>query len=181
MPSLMWGLEAHPQTARIEHKGGGGEFALPDWLSSTSVSGLGPTPSGCLVSGLCSHTGATSSAFRGLQLVDGRSRDITASTFMRANSLQTPLYLFICFLGPHPRHMEVPRLGAESELWLPAYTAATATQDPSLVCDLHHSSRPRPILNSPREARDRTRNLVVPSRIRFCFVRMRTPLYLYLQ
>ena len=31
------------------------------------------------------------------------------------------------FLGPHPLHMEAPRLGVESELQLPAYTTATAT------------------------------------------------------
>uniref|UniRef100_A0A8D1M8R1 Cystathionine beta-synthase n=1 Tax=Sus scrofa TaxID=9823 RepID=A0A8D1M8R1_PIG len=37
--------------------------------------------------------------------------------------------------------MEVPRVGVESELQLPAYTTATATSDPSRVCDLHHSSR----------------------------------------
>ena len=36
-------------------------------------------------------------------------------------------YLFVVFLGPHPRYMEVPRLGVESELQLPAYTTATAT------------------------------------------------------
>ena len=30
--------------------------------------------------------------------------------------------------------MEVPRLGVKSELQLPAYTTATATQDPSLGC-----------------------------------------------
>ena len=30
--------------------------------------------------------------------------------------------------------------GVESELPLPAYTTATATPDPSLICDLHHSS-----------------------------------------
>ena len=39
---------------------------------------------------------------------------------------------FVCFLlsflGPHPQHMEVPRLGVESEPQLPAYTAATATE-----------------------------------------------------
>ena len=48
----------------------------------------------------------------------------------------------ICFLGLHPRHMEVPRLGVESELWLPAYATAIARPDPELscVCDLHHSS-----------------------------------------
>ena len=33
--------------------------------------------------------------------------------------------------------MEVPGLGVESELQLPAYTTATATQDLSRVCDLH--------------------------------------------
>ena len=38
-------------------------------------------------------------------------------------------------------------LGAKSELQLSAYTTATATQDPSRVCDLHHSSRQRQILN----------------------------------
>ena len=35
------------------------------------------------------------------------------------------------FVGPHLRHMEVPRLGVESELWPPAYTTATATRDPT--------------------------------------------------
>ena len=31
---------------------------------------------------------------------------------------------------------EVPRLGVESELQLPAYTTATATWDPSHICEL---------------------------------------------
>ena len=30
--------------------------------------------------------------------------------------------LFIYFLGPHPPHMEVPRLGVESKLQLPAHS-----------------------------------------------------------
>ena len=34
----------------------------------------------------------------------------------------------------------IPRLGVELELQLPAYTTAPGTQDPSLVCNLHHSS-----------------------------------------
>ena len=34
--------------------------------------------------------------------------------------------------GPHTRHMEVPRLGVEKELQLPAYTTATATRDLSV-------------------------------------------------
>ena len=37
--------------------------------------------------------------------------------------------------------MEVPRLGVESELQLLAYTTATATWDPSGICDIHHCSR----------------------------------------
>ena len=78
-----------------------------------------------------------------------------------------PLFLLLfCFLGPHPRPMEVPRLGVESELELLAYTTATATQDPSHVCNLHHSSRHRRILNPLSKARDRTTNLMVPSQIR---------------
>ena len=52
--------------------------------------------------------------------------------------------------------MEVPRLGVNSELQLPAYTTARATWDPSHIQDLHHSSRRCQILNPPSEARDRT-------------------------
>ena len=61
---------------------------------------------------------------------------------------------FCLFLGPYLRHMEVPRLGVESELQLPAYSRATATWDLSHVCDLHHSSRQCQILNLLNEARD---------------------------
>ena len=45
-------------------------------------------------------------------------------------------------LGLHPWHMEVPRLGVESELLPLAYATATATAmwDRSRVCNLHHSS-----------------------------------------
>ena len=52
------------------------------------------------------------------------------------NNLLT-FFLFV-FLGPHPRHMEVPRLGFESEPQLLAYTTATATLGLSCLCDLHH-------------------------------------------
>jgi len=34
--------------------------------------------------------------------------------------------LFSFFLGPHVHHMEVPRLGAELELQLPAYATANS-------------------------------------------------------
>ena len=44
-------------------------------------------------------------------------------------------FFFFVFLGPHPRHMEVPRLGVELELQLPANTTATATQYLSHICN----------------------------------------------
>ena len=43
--------------------------------------------------------------------------------------------------------MEVTRLGVESELQLPAYATATATQDLSHVFDLHLNSQQHQILN----------------------------------
>ena len=82
---------------------------------------------------------------------------------------------FFFFSGPYPQHMEVPGLGVESELQPLAYTTATATTDPSHVCDLHHSSQQRRILNPVREARDRTRNPMVPSWIHFHCTTMGTP------
>ena len=63
-------------------------------------------------------------------------------------------FVLFCFLGPHPRHMEVPRLGVKLEPQLLAYTTATATQDPSHVCDLYHSSEQCWILNPLSKARD---------------------------
>ena len=49
--------------------------------------------------------------------------------------------------------MGVPRLGVISELQLPAYATDTAMRDPSLICDLHHSSLQCQILNPLSEAR----------------------------
>ena len=76
-------------------------------------------------------------------------------------------FYFLVFLGPYPQHMEVPRPGVETELQLSAYTTATATRDPSHICDLHHSSRQCWILNPLSEARDWTCVLMVTSQI--CF------------
>ena len=52
------------------------------------------------------------------------------------------------------QHMEVPRLGIKSGLQLLAYTTATATWDPSHICDLYHSSEQHWILNPLNKARD---------------------------
>ena len=63
-------------------------------------------------------------------------------------------FVFLPFLGLLLQHMEIPRLGVESELLLPAYTAATATWDPSHVCSLHHCLWQCRILNPLSKARD---------------------------
>ena len=61
------------------------------------------------------------------------------------------------FLGPHLWHIEVPRLGVESELQLPVHITATAIPDLSHICDLHQSLRQCQIVVNPlSEARDRT-------------------------
>ena len=66
-----------------------------------------------------------------LKIILGRS-DTLQSMNMRCISI----YLappFLCFLGPHLWHMEVPSLGVQLEPQLPAYTTATATSDLSCV------------------------------------------------
>ena len=50
---------------------------------------------------------------------------------------KTSFFFFWVVLGLHLRHMEVPRLGIQLELQLPA----TAMWDLSHICNLHHSSR----------------------------------------
>ena len=61
--------------------------------------------------------------------------------------------------------MEVPRLGVELELQLPAYT--TAMPDPSQVCGLHCSSWQHCILNPLSRARDLTSVLMGTSWVRY--------------
>ena len=61
--------------------------------------------------------------------------------------------------------MEIPRLGAESELQLPAYTTATAVPDPGRICKIHRNSGQHWILNPLSKARDRTYILMNTSRV----------------
>jgi len=69
-------------------------------------------------------------------------------------------FLFSVFLGWHLQHMEVPRLGVQSELQPRTYARATATPDASPDCDLHRSSWQCQILNPLSKARDQTCVLV---------------------
>ena len=64
--------------------------------------------------------------------------------------------VFFCFMRPNVQHMEVPRLSVKSQLQLLAYITATAMQNPSYICSLHHSSWQHRVLNPWNEARVRT-------------------------
>ena len=123
---------------------------------------------------------------RRAQVVPGE-RPLSGQTAPRGNPALRPrrtfpacfFFLFVClfflYYGPHPWHMEVPRLGVKLELQLPVYTRATATPDPSRIFDLHHSSQQCRILNPLSMARDRTLNLMVSSQILFRCATTGTP------
>ena len=89
--------------------------------------------------------------------------------FSSRRGSHSPAKKFVCFvfLGRHPWHMEVPRPGVKSELYLPTYTTATAMRDPSCVCHLHHSSWQDQTLNPLSKARDQTFVLMNTSQIPF--------------
>ena len=76
-----------------------------------------------------------------------------SDSFLLRHNGNSEKYLFRCtfffffFLELHLRHMEVPRLGVESELQLQAYSTATAILDQSCVCNLYHNSWQCWILN----------------------------------
>ena len=69
------------------------------------------------------------------------------------------------FLGLQLWHVEDLRLGVELELQLPACVTARARQDPSRICNLHHSSRQGRILNPLSKARDWTHILKDPGQV----------------
>ena len=71
--------------------------------------------------------------------------------------------------------MEVPRLGVEMELQLPAYTTATATRDLRHIRNLHQNSWQHWILNPLSEARDQTYVLIDTSQMRFHCATTETP------
>ena len=66
------------------------------------------------------------------------------------------LFIYLVFLGPYPRHMQVPRLGVQLELQLPATATTTTKLDLSRIYDPHHTTPQQPqILNPLNGARDR--------------------------
>ena len=87
------------------------------------------------------------------------------------NHQQTLFFGGGVFLGLPLRHMEVPGLGVELEL----YTTATATWDLSHICNLDHSSRQHRILSPLSEAMDRALVLKDTSQVHYCCATMGTP------
>ena len=64
--------------------------------------------------------------------------------------------------------MEVPGLGVQLKLQLlSAYAIVTATRDPSHICNVHHRSQQRWLLNPLSKARDRT--FVLRDASQICF------------
>ena len=112
--------------------------------SFSAVLGLSPS---CAAGVLTRQGPVCSLAFRGdwhtppcpfphLQSQVGASLSFSLS---ESPALRTFLFCFV-FLGSNLRHMEVPRLGVESQPHLLATATATATWDLRRVCDLHHSN-----------------------------------------
>ena len=98
--------------------------------------------------------------------------------FLLTSLLAFLSFFFFLTLGPHLRHMEVPRLGVQLELQLLVYTIATAARDLSHICDLHHSSQQCCVtLNPLGEARDRTHVLMDTSWVHFHWATMGTPVF----
>ena len=85
------------------------------------------------------------------------------------------IFFFFAFLGPHPQHMEVPGLGVELELQLPAYTTTVAAWDLSHICNLHHSSQQCWITNPLSKTRAQTHILMDSSWICFHCATTGTP------
>ena len=73
------------------------------------------------------------------------------------------LVFFFSFPGLHLRHMEVPSLGVESELY------SWPMLDPSCFCDLYHSSQQWEILNLLSKARYWTCILLDTSWVCYCW------------
>ena len=85
-------------------------------------------------------------------------------------------FLFFYFLKLYPWHMEVPRLGVESELQMLAYITATAMWNLSQVCNPHWNWGQLWIHNPLSEARDGTGILMDTSWVRFCWATWELPL-----
>ena len=72
--------------------------------------------------------------------------------------------------------MELPKLGVELELQLPAYATAMAMWNWSHICNLHYSSWQHQILNPLSKTRDQTSILMDTRRTRFPWAKTGAPI-----
>ena len=94
------------------------------------------------------------------RIIEESYEQLCISMLHSLGKMDTYLFIFkLAFIGPHLRHIEVPRLGIESERQLPAY--ATAMPNPSHICNPQHSSRQHQIRNPLSKARDQGHILMV--------------------
>ena len=91
--------------------------------------------------------------------------------------VEKSIRLIFCLFRPTPSaygsFQARYRIGAVAA----TYSTITVMWDQNQVCDLHHSSRQCWILNPLSEARDGTRNLMVPSQIHFHCTMKGTPIF----
>ena len=87
----------------------------------------------------------------------GESEDLVVEYF----------FFFFCLFRVSPAAYRSSQAKVEPELQLLADTAATAMQDLSCVCDLHHSSWQHWILNPLSGARERTSILMDTSWVHY--------------
>ena len=73
-----------------------------------------------------------------------------------------------CFFSAAPSAYGSSQARGLMELQLPNYATATATPDPSHICNLHRSLWQLWILNPLSEARDQTCTFMDTSRVRYC-------------
>ena len=83
-------------------------------------------------------------------------------------SLYLFIYLFIYFVRATPAAYGSSQARGQIGVAAAHYTTATATWDPSCVCDLYHSSQQYKIIYPLSEARDQTRILMDTSKICYC-------------
>ena len=74
-------------------------------------------------------------------------------------------FFFLSFRAVSKAYGSSQARGQIGAVAAPAYVIAIATQDPSRICNLHHSSQQHWILNPLNEARDQTCILMDTSRI----------------
>ena len=85
-----------------------------------------------------------------------------------------------CFFMVALWYMEIPRIGVELELQMPAYATVTATRDPSCISNLYHSSQQCWIPDPLNKAMDWTCILMDTSLIHFHWSTMGTPCFVYI-